>query len=403
MKKVLLVLIPILLVGGFFLLKGNGNAASGEVELPTARVEQSNIKSVIYVNGKIATEATRNVKPNTTALVKEILVKVGDKVKKGDVIAKMDSESLVNQLTAKKIQMEIEQAKLKRLEKGSDLTLNNSLKSAKSSLLSAEKKMKDDKALLSAGVISQNAYDASVKAYEDAKAQYENAAYGVNNSNRANELFIQRKSMESMANDISILEKKVEESNVKAPIDGVVTEIPATVGEAIQTNLMVISDFDQNVIKANISEADINKVKLGQKATITANSSKGKTYQGSVIFIAPGSKTVQGKKQAYVEIKLQLDTPAEELRTNFSVNMQLITAEKENIKVVSFEAVNQRANGEEYVLVSQADGSNKEVVVKTGITDDINVEIISDDINVGDLIQIKQTEDVQEENMMGLF
>ena len=113
---------------------------------------------------------------------------------------------------------------------------------------------------------------------------------------------------------------------------------------------------------------------------------------------------MKAKKQAYVEIKVALDKAADELRTNFSVNMQIVTAQVDQAKVVQFEAINQRANGEEYVIVKQADGKTKEITVKTGITNDIFMEIISDQINIGDEIQIQPNDSIQEDkDMFGLF
>ena len=295
MKKLLLLLIPVVLIGGYLLLN-KGTAAEVPSEVQTSIVESQSIESLIYVNGKIVTESVRNIKPTSNAIVEKIHVKVGDKVKKDQLLAEMNKDDLNNQLLAKKIQLEIEEVKLSKLEQGSDLELNNAYKQAKSSLNSAQKKMDDDKALLSSGAISKSQYDASLVAYESAKVAYENASYRMNHSSRANDLFIQKKNIESMKNDIKILEDKIEKTFVKSPIDGVVTEIPATEGEGITSKLMVISDFDKNVIKANISEADINKVAIGQRVRITANSSKGNQYDGKVIFIAPGSKTIEGKK-----------------------------------------------------------------------------------------------------------
>ncbi|GAU75578.1 efflux RND transporter periplasmic adaptor subunit [Fusibacter sp. 3D3] len=405
MKKLILLLAPIILVGGFLILKNSSSGNSdAQFNVPTTIVKAQDIQDIIYVNGKIVTESTRNVKPLGEEVLERICVKVGDRVQKGDVIAEMDKVSLTDQLKAKKIQLEIDQAKLKQLEKGSDITLINTAKTAEQALETAKKKLDEDKALLDSGIISKSQYESSQTAYENAKVTHENALYQVNNSNRKEDLFIQKKAIETLTNEIGSIEKKIEDTNIKAPIDGVVTEIIATEGEAVKTNIMVISDFEKNVISANIPEANFNKVQIGQQAVVTANSSKGKQYHGTVTFISPGSKTLEGKKQAYVEIKITLDQVAPELRPNFSVNVQLITSEKSAVKAVGIEAVNQRQNGEEYVTVKQADGTTKEITIKTGITNDVVVEIISDEVNTGDEVEIKQSDSVSEDtSSMGLY
>lgn len=401
MKKLILILIPILLIGGYFFLKG-GSKVQAEPTLPTSTVEERSIQSTVYLNGSISTEEVRKIKPSANTKIDEISVEVGDKVKKGDVIAKMNSDTLNSNLKSKESQLEIAIVKLDRLEKGSDLALNNGLKDARQAKVNAENKMRDDKALLDAGIITKQQYDASVTAYESAKTAYSNASYNVSQSSREFEIFSQKKTIESLEDEIAILKKSIEDNLVKAPIDGTVTTINSTEGEAVTENLMVISNFDKNVIIANVSEADINKIVVGQKVEVTANSAKGKTFLGKVSFISPGSKNISGKKQAYVEIKVMLDERAPELRTNFSVNLKIVTASKEGVKAVRFEAIKTRNNGEDYVLVQNADGMTKEVTIKSGITDDVYVEAISDELKVNDIIIIDNS-NIQEEEGMGFF
>lgn len=400
MKKFILILIPILLIGGYFFLKG-GSAPEAAVSLPTTMVEEKDIQSTIYLNGSISTEEVRTIKPSATTKIDDILVKVGDKVSEGDIVAEMNSDTLLTNLKSKENSLEIEKVKLERLLKGSDLTLNNTLKDAKKSMDSAKQKMNDEKALLSAGIITKQQYDGTVAAYESAKSAYSNASYGVANSSREFDIFAQKKAIESLEIEIETLKQSIEDNHIKAPINGTITEINSTEGEAVSQNLMVISNFDKNVIVANVSEADINKVVLGQEVEVTANSAKGQKFSGKVSFISPGSKNISGKKQAYVEIKVALDEQAPELRTNFSVNLKIITASREGVKAVRFEAIKTRNNGEDYVLIQNPDGTMKEVTIRSGITDDVYVEAISDELNVNDVIVIDHS-NIQEEDM-GLF
>lgn len=401
MKKILMVITVVALLGGYFLINNRGDAATPETTAQTTLVEEKNIESIIYVNGKVINEATRNLKPNTNAVVDKIRVRIGDEIKAGDVVAEMNIDDLRYELKSKTIQLEIEKVKLAKLDKGSDIALVNALKTATVSFEAAEKKKSNNKMLLDAGAISENDYQTSVIEYENAKALYENANYNATSSNRMHDLLLQRKSVESIENDIENLNKKIGKASVKAPINGVITDISAVEGEGSASNIMVISDFSKNIIKANISEVDINKVKIGQAVKITANSARGESYDGKVSFIAPGSKNVEGKKQAYVEIKVSLDKVVPELRANFTVNMQIVTDSKVNVKSVSSAAINTRKNGEEYVLVRNTDGTTKEVTIKTGITNDVDIEILEGQVNVGDTIEIKQSE-VQEESL-GLF
>ncbi|MCH4886934.1 HlyD family efflux transporter periplasmic adaptor subunit [Acidaminobacter sp. JC074] len=401
MKKLALILIPILLVGGYFFLKGGSNAETAMV-MPTTQIETTDIESKIYLNGSIKTEEVRNVKPASQERIESIFVNVGDVIKKGTVIAEMDSDTLIKNLKSKENQLEIENVKLQRMQKNGDVSLVNGLKSSKQSLNEAQTKMNNDKALLDAGVITKQTYDQSISAYESAKIAYENATFNLQNSSRDFDLFSQEKTIESLELEIENLKKSIEKNLIKAPIDGTVTSINSIVGEAVSNNLMIIENFDKNVIVANVSEADINKIEIGQAVTVTANSSKGKTYTGKVSFIAPGSKKIDGKKQAYVEIKVMLDEKAPELRPNFSVNMQLLVDSRSQVKSVKFEAIQTGPGGEEYLSVQNPDGTTKQVMILTGLSNDLYVEVISDEINVGDVIILNNSFGVVEEDM-GIF
>jgi len=400
MKKLSFIIIPIILIGGFLLLKGTSKA-DAIAPVPTAQVEQVDIESTIYVNGTVKTEEVRTIIPRDTTILKTLKVKEGDVVKKGDVIAEMDKTSLQQQLDSKLIQLDIEKVKLSNMEKGSDLTLTNSMRQAKIALDEAKANFENDQSLFDAGVISKQKYQSSLNVYENAKATYSNAQYSLQNSTRESDQYIQIKSIESMENDIKILEDKIADASVKSPIDGVVTEIKGVEGQAITSSLMTISNFDKNIIEANISEADINKIKLGQEVTITANAAKGQTFTGKVTFISPGSKNVEGKKQAFVGIKVILDEKSEALRTNFSVKMKITTAFKAEAKAVRFEAVKSRLNGEEYVTVQKPDGTTEDITIQAGISNELYIEVITNQLNVGDVILIETPNAIEED--LGIF
>lgn len=401
MKKIILVLVPILLIGGFFFFKGKTSAVTA---IPTnVLVEERRIESNIFLNGTVVTEEMRDVVSETNEVIEVIAVKIGDQVKKGDLLIVQNTDVLNTLLKATKLQLEIEAIKLKQLNTSKDTHLSNNLQTAKLNYSDSKSKLNKDKLLLDAGVVSKQVYDASVLVYESAKNQYENAQYSLSSSSRETDLLLQKKIVQALENDIKNVEDKIEKASLKASIEGTITDIKAIVGERASGTILTIANFSKNIIETHVSEADINKISIGQPVVITANSVKNETYSGKVTWISPDSKKVEGKKQAYVEIKVALDQVESKLRRNFSVNLKIQTANKESAKVIKFEGIKTKATGESYVTVLREDGSAEDVNIKTGIEGEVYVEVISDQVNISDQIMIDVLPAGYGEESTGLF
>lgn len=402
MKKIILAIIPILLIGGFFFLRGKSSAEPTETAT-NLTVEERRIESNIFLNGTVETEEMRDIVSESNEVIDSINVKVGDKVKKGDVLVIQNTDDLKTSLESTQIQLDIEKIKLDKFRSSGDTLLANNLQSSKLSYNDSKTKLDNDKALYDAGVISKEAYKASVSAFESAKNQYQNAQHNYNNSSRETDLMILEKTVEALENDIKKLESKIDKSSVKATIDGTITSLSAIVGERANGVILTIANFDKNIIKTQISEADINKISVGQPVIITANSVRNENFTGKVTWISPDSKKVEGKKQAYVEVKVTLDKVESKLRRNFSVNLKIQTSFRDKAKAVKFEGIKTKSSGESYVTLVKADGSAKEVMIKTGIEGEVYVEVISDQINVGDTIMIDALPEGYGEESNGIF
>ncbi|MBI9013053.1 MAG: efflux RND transporter periplasmic adaptor subunit [Clostridiales bacterium] len=401
MKKIIFALVPVVLIGGFFFFKGKSSAAP--VEQASIVVEERDIESNIFLNGTVVTEEMRYITANTNDVIESIEVKVGDTVKKGDILAIQNTEALETALKSKMLQLEIEQIRLSKLKVSGDTVLLNGLQSAKLAYNDAKLNVDNDKILFESGVISEHQYNTSVTAFESAKTQYQNAQFNLNASSRETDLLMQVKLVESIENDILQTETKIKKASLSSPIDGTVTDIKGLVGERADGMIMTIANFDKNIIKTNVSEADINKISLGQTVIITANSIKNEAFSGKVSWISPDSKKVEGKKQAYVEIKVALDEVQSVLRRNFSVNLKIQTSSRTGAKVVKFEGLKTKPSGESYVTVMKADGTTEEVIIKTGIEGEVYVEVISDQINIGDEIIIEALPAGYGQESTGLF
>ncbi|HOZ36977.1 MAG TPA: efflux RND transporter periplasmic adaptor subunit [bacterium] len=163
---------------------------------------------------------------------------------------------------------------------------------------------------------------------------------------------------------------------IKAPVDGLVTEINNKIGEQNSLTEPVIKMIGDSKleIEADIPESDVVKIKIGQTAEITLDSFGDETiFQGVITFINPAEKTIQDV--VYYQVKIQFNENIEAVKPGMTANLNIKTNQVDNAIRVPIRAVKQK-NGEKYVEVL-ANGQPQEKTVVTGIRGDEYIEIIS--------------------------
>jgi HlyD family secretion protein len=133
----------------------------------------------------------------------------------------------------------------------------------------------------------------------------------------------------------------------------------------------------------NISEIDINSIKVGQQAVITVNSVKNKKFAGTVIGIDRIGTTSNGVANYPVIIKFTDD--ASEVLPNMGVEVNIIIQTKENVLMVPSAAITTLRNKKIVKVITDTGTKNAEIT--TGISDSDNIEILSG-VNEGDKVQI---------------
>lgn len=167
-----------------------------------------------------------------------------------------------------------------------------------------------------------------------------------------------------------------------SPIKGVVTLVANRVGETASMGMTVISivDPDSAYAELQIDEADIGDVKVGQDVNIYADAYPNETFKGKLERVVQSAelKKVGGRIKIDEEDKVfrgktMVDNPDYKLRIGMSINADIITQVKENVLLVSREAVYSK-DGKNYVFTVK-NKKVKEGVVELGLKDPVNVEI----------------------------
>jgi HlyD family secretion protein len=313
---------------------------------------KSTLTDSISVTGTIESANAENVYTTVNYPVKSIQAELGNVVKAGDVLASLDTDSLVK---------DIEQARYSANAAAATATIQ--LENARSAYESA-------KLSFDLGEISQSDL---IRAQNDVKSAEANAA---------------NKSAQST---LSKLQSQLQDSIIKAPINGTVTMVNATVGTPASGILFVIEDTNDLKVVTGIKEFDVATVKVGQLVTIKTEGTGDKVLNGIVLSIAPAAlKSATGQTVASSDVEFETvvsmvdKDPA--LKIGMNARMSIVLAEKQNVYAVPYDAVVAKTDGTDVVFVADKQGSNytaREVPVKTGIETDFYVEISGTDLKDG--------------------
>ena len=160
---------------------------------------------------------------------------------------------------------------------------------------------------------------------------------------------------------------------LSAPIDGQVIVGTVQPGQAVTTSDAVIVLSDRLIVRAQVDETDIGKVKAGQPAVVGMDAYPDVKINAKVEHIYYESKTVNNVTVYLVD--LVPESIPDFIRSGMNANIDLIQASKTDILVLPLTAV-QKENGESFVLTPPAEKPLKKAIV-TGIADDKKIEIVS--------------------------
>ncbi len=174
------------------------------------------------------------------------------------------------------------------------------------------------------------------------------------------------------------IKAQISKSIIFSPINGIVTRQNTKVGEIVSVNaaeVSVMSDVKFE-IEANIPEADIAKIKIGNPAKITLDAyGSDVVFEAKVVKIDPAETIIEGV--ATYKTTLQFTNNDDRVKSGMTANIDILTAKKENAIAVPQRAVAQKENGDKIVKILKDDGAVEERKVATGLKgSDGNIEII---------------------------
>ena len=254
----------------------------------------------------------------------------GDKIKMGDTLLVLDSEASRIQLEGAVAAKKLAEAQLQLLKNGAR---KEDIKQAEAALNSAKANYelaKSDKErfdkLFETKTISEtqhenyvNRYLVSLQQYNAAKENYEK----MNHFARPEEIKqAEARLNQTIANE-DLIKKNIRDSYVTAPISGFVVEKYFEAGETVSplSSLLKLSDLSVVKLKIYVSEEELGRVKLGQKADVKVDAYKSKTFEGKVIYISPEAEftpkniqTQDERTKLVFAVKIEIKNPDFDLK-----------------------------------------------------------------------------------------
>ena len=339
----------------------------------TESLSKADIQEKLSVSGPVSGTQSQHVTSALHAKVKEILVKEGDKVTEGQLIAKLDTKDVEEALEAAKTQVDLAKANKEDATKNAKAEYAKVQTAYNNALLDFQRKS----SLLESGDISQSEYEQAESALKDAKASLGSFKVSGGNVQVSESYDLQIKSAEE---GLRKAQSAVDSAEIKAPISGTITRVNVEAGQFADNLLdgkpmFTVENLDQLELSISVSEYSIGKLSLGQKAIITADVLGDEKLEGEVSSISPTGEQKNGNTaERVIPIKIKIDGDKKGLLSGITAKADIVLSEAKNVFVVPLSAVITGEDGSSQMAFVE-DGKIHIVPVKTGVESDVSVEV----------------------------
>ena len=424
MKKFLALIGSLILLTALYFNKSESEAPS-KPKFKLAKVSQGPISVQISATGIVEPNFKVEVKSKASGEVLSFPKHEGDKVKKGKLLLQLDKSDEKRNVDKAKSDLSSATAKLRKAETALLLQktkYKTDIKTAESevqkniaNLKESEDKLKRQVELFDQKVVSKESLDTSQTLYEvnqqkliQAESQLEQAKDSIHDiAMKENEIELVNTEVQRAKIALDEVEERLEETEIFAPITGVIIEKLVEVGQIIAsgisnvnggTALATIADMSRLFIIADIDETDIGSVRIGHAVTITADAFPDKKFKGVVKRIAP-----QGLVENSItifKVKIEVHGKGRKiLKPMMSANIEIVTDHVANAIITSRAGIRE-GEKEKFAMVLK-NGKPEKITVKTGIRNPIQVEITSglspnDEVILGDWEKV--LEEASEQN-----
>jgi HlyD family secretion protein len=361
-KKVVIPIIGgLVLIGAGYIVFG-GSRKSDDQTIPTVKVARGNIIDKALAVGTVEPENEISVKSKISGVVKRIFADAGSYVKAGSPLLEVRPDPTPLELADAKRQVQLREVDIANLSK----------ENARKESLSRK------------GLISGKEYDDFQREYQEAQLQ----------------LKITRERLALLESGKVTIEETQITSIIKAPIDGFVLRKMVEVGDPVTpltsyqegTVLMKMANMERLIFKGTVDEIDVGKLHEGMETELKVGALPNDKIGGTLAKISLKAEKKENATVFPIEIAIPR-TSNTVLRAGYSANANVIIQKKDSVLIIPERVVTFR-NDSAFVKLALGGGKEEERYVKTGLSDAINIEIVSG-LSVGDEVMEKPVKKIE--------
>lgn len=419
MKKTLVFVGVALLLTWLYLFPSNGSEEPPKPVFKTSEILRGDLSIKISATGIVEPNFKVEVKSKASGEVLSFPFEEGDHVKKGALLLQLDKSDEKRNVAKARTELSSSSAKLKKAETAlllqktkydSDIKSSQSeIETALANLKESEDKLKRQSELFGKKFVSQESLDRAKTLFKvnqenlvQAQTRLQTAKDSIHDiTMKKNEIELVQSEVIRSGIAMAEVEERLDETEIFAPIDGVIIEKLVEEGQIIAsgisnvsggTAIATIADMSRLFIIADIDETDIGSVKIGHAVRITADAFPNKIFKGKVTRIAPQGVIDNSITIFKAKIEVQ-GTGKTLLKPMMSANIDIVTRQIKGTVYVTRAGIRKDEEGK-FAVILKNDQPEK-VRVKTGIKNPIHVQIISglnpdDEVILGDWEKILQ-------------
>jgi len=376
------ILAALSLAAAVWLLRSSIRPSLKSSEFTTAVVEVGNMENTIAASGEVLPEFEQVITSPINASIKDVLLDAGTHVKAGQPILSLDKQASENEYEKLKFQLEskrnsIQKMKLELNKSFFDIKSNNDIKQLRINSLQAA--VEDAKRLYKAGGGTREQIEQAELSLKVALLEKKQLENEITSKQQTMKVDIRESEISAaiQESDLRELGRKLQQANITATRDGVITWVNKNIGSSIAQgeSLVRIADLGSFKITGSVSDAYLDQVKTGIGVIVRINDS---TIRGTVSNIDPSVKN--GIVSFDVELQ---ERNSKLLRPNMKVDIYLVTASKNNVMRVANGAAFKGAATQDIFVVKN--GKAQRATVNIGMTNFDYVEL-TNHVKPGDVI-----------------
>jgi len=376
-----------------------------------AVAHRGTIAERLTLTGTTAAKQQANLSSAITGAVLAVNANVGDRVRAGQVLIRIDDSTLRAQLEQNEASLAAAQARLAQTQSGNmgaSATANANLESARVAYQTAQTNLRRNQQLLAQGYVSQSAVDQSQQAAAAAQAQLRSAEVaaqqaamtGNAQTSAQSEIRSLQAAVAQSSGAVRFISAQIAQTVIAAPFDGVVTQRSVDTGTLAGpgTALLQVSQLNPIYVNIGVPEESLPYIHAGTQVNITVDSQPGRVWHGAVATV--NGATTQGTLSYLARVVLPNNDL--QLRAGMVANGAFVKAERRNVVIVPRAAIFTGDTGDAVYVLAKASpgckcsGKAKSVAVQRGLQTDNDAQVSGPGISPGTSIILQRPDQLRD-------